>query len=323
MRRFLLTTSALVALVTASSLANAADPEAQGYFDYPTTFISFEGGYFFNASPENASFGSGYSSDADKLGSLDSLKPGAGGAQGRFELGQRLDDTWDFKVGLGMITQREDTSDTNFSVKPIPSELLVVSGTASAAQKIDMQIADIEVGYRPDDLGSLQTRLFGGFRGLHAQTELTLEGTSNFSLGTFNGADKLGGGFDGQATDDVFVLGPRVGVDLALPVNGHDVALVGSASGSVLFGTVESSTGWAGGSESSSDSLTVWNVEGMAGMSVGIGERANLTFGYRVAEFGGLTVDRSDVDKMGDFSGDGQSDLLLHGPFARVTIEIP
>jgi len=72
-----------------------------------------------------------------------------------------------------------------------------------------------------------------------------------------------------------------------------------------------------------SETETIWNVEGMAGVSFGIGENADLTLGYRAALFSGLMSDRSDVEWGGDFSDDGRSDLLVHGPFARLIVEIP
>ena len=61
----------------------------------------------------------------------------------------------------------------------------------------------------------------------------------------------------------------------------------------------------------------------MAGMAFVVGDNATLTIGYRAAQFGDLMADRSDIDNDGPFSDDGPSDLLVNGPFARLTIEIP
>jgi hypothetical protein len=60
----------------------------------------------------------------------------------------------------------------------------------------------------------------------------------------------------------------------------------------------------------------------MAGLSMAISEGANLTLGYRAAEFGGLVNERAKLGGL-TFTGKGQSDLLVHGPFARLTMELP
>ena len=295
MKRFLLTTTAIAALAAHVHLAHAAD--ATGYADFPSAFISFEGGYYFNASPENVDF----DDDDFELGNLDSLRPGEGGWQGRFEFGQRLNEEWDYKLGLSAIfLGSESTSDS--------------AENSEASQETNLQILDLEVGYHATAIDGIDARLFVGARGLHAASETSWQADD----------DKLG-----QFNDEVYAIGPRIGVDLAVPLDTHDVALVGSLSGSLLFGTVDSDVSYRDDvfypdfDIDTMDTQTIWNVEAMAGVAFGIGERADLTLGYRVAEFGGLTVDRSDIDKTGDFSTNGQSDLLLHGPFARLTVEIP
>lgn len=294
MRRFLLTSTAIAALAAHVHLAHAAD--ATGYADYPSAFISFEGGYFFNASSENVDFDD---TDSD-LGNLDSLTPGGSGWQGRFEIGQRLNETWDYKIGLSAIALGSDSTDDG-------------SVNADASQDMDLQILDLEAGYHMGGMDAVDARIFAGVRGLHARSDTSWQ----------SDADKLG-----QFEDEVYALGPRIGVDLAVPMDTHDIALVGSVSGSLLFGTVDSEVSYRGEFYNdydidTTDTQTMWNVEGMAGVAFGIGERADLTLGYRVAQFGDLAVDRSDIDKTGDFSANGQSDLLLHGPFARLSVEIP
>ncbi|MCA3574000.1 MAG: hypothetical protein IOC86_08780 [Aestuariivirga sp.] len=296
MRRFLLATTAIAALAAHVQMAQAAD--ATGYADYPSAFISFEGGYYFNASQENVDF----DDDDSELGNLDSLRPGGNGWQGRFELGQRLNETWDFKIGLSAIALGSDSTDDN-------------DARSDASQDMDLQILDLEAGYHLGGMDSVEARLFAGVRGLHARSQTSWHADEGDKLGEFD--------------DEVYALGPRVGVDLAVPMDTHDIALVGSVSGSLLFGTVDSEASYRGDpifndyDTDTTDTQTLWNVEGMAGVAFGIGERADLTLGYRVAQFGDLAVDRSDVDKAGDFSANGESDLLLHGPFARLTVEIP
>lgn len=310
MRKALLATTAILALFAHAKLAMAADADSVGYVDYPTAFLSFEGGVVIDSSPANTEF----AVDDEKLGVLDSLQPGDWGGEVRVEMGQRLDSHWDYKVGLAAIFLNEDQTSghVDFGLGP---------GHSEASQKTSLQIIDAEVGYRPDDMGQIQARLFAGVRGLLAQTENDWsynDGASN------TGTDDKMGEFD----DNVYAIGPRIGVDLVVPVESSGISLVGSASGSVLFGSVESDYAYrndSGGSSftSTSDSQTIWNVEGMAGVSFDVGEHADLILGYRAAEFGGLMVDRSDIDSSGNFSDDGTSNLLVHGPFARLTVEIP
>ena len=296
-RQYFLTSTAIIALAVSFELAepaHASDIEPVGNLDLPTAYISFEGGIFFDASSSNIRF----DKDDSKLGDLGSLQPGDWGGQGRFELGQQLNNDWDYRVGISAVFLSEDTSSHN---------------EAEASQKTDLQTLDLEVGYRPEDVGPVQSRLFAGLRGLHSSTEADW---------SYDGAnDKVG-----EFNDDVYAIGPRVGADLLIPLNSSDVALVGSASGALLFGNVESSYDYRGrGSELTrwSNSETIWNVDAMAGVSFGIGETANLTLGYRASRYWGLMSDRSDIQADGDFSKDGRSDLLVHGPFARLTVAVP
>lgn len=294
MKKFLLTTTAIIALATQIKLVRAADIDPVGNMDFPTTFLSFEGGVMFDASPSDVSF----DEDDAKLGDLGSLQPGDWGGYGRVELGQRMSADWDYKVGVAAVFLSEDS----------------VSGEdAEATQKTSLQILDAEIGFHPKDIGAIQPRLFAGIRGLHSISETHWAKDDHIKLGEFD--------------DDVFAIGPRIGLDLVIPLDSTNLSLVGSASGSVLFGSVDSSYNYT--NKGSDDltrwnaSQTIWNLEGMAGVSLDVGESADLTLGYRAAQFSGLMSDRSDIDKNGDFSEGGTSDLLVHGPFARLTVSIP
>ncbi len=299
MRKFLLTTTAIVSFAAQIHFARAADVEPSHNLDFPATFISFEGGIFFDASPSNISF----DEDSLKLGDLNPLNPGDWGGQGRFELGQSLGSDWDYKVGVSAVFLGEDSSSDD---------------DAKAAQKTSLQTVDLEIGYRPSDIGGLKTRIFGGLRGLHSDSEADWSYDFPSRNGEFN--------------DEVYAIGPRIGVDILIPLQAANVSLIGSASGSALLASMESSyefdgfnlfdgfdwelTRW-------SDTKTIWNVDAMAGVSFGVGDDADLTIGYRAAQFSGLIGDRSEIAFNGEFSKDGTSDLLVHGPFARLTVEIP
>jgi hypothetical protein len=110
----------------------------------------------------------------------------------------------------------------------------------------------------------------------------------------------------------------------------HQIGLVGSLSGSVLFGdrtTHEDSdntfSSFLGDNNHFSDSQTIWNVDAMVGVQMAVGERAALTIGYKGQQFGDLAAARSDVEKTGHFENDGSTDVLVHGPFASLTVAIP
>ena len=292
MKKLLLSTTAILALAIHMQVACAADLDPVGNADLPTTFISIEGGTLFDASASNVSF----DGTDEKLGHLDPLKPGDWGWQGRFELGQQLDSAWDYKLSAAAMSLNDDQSS---------------HGKATASQNTSLQIIDAEVGYRPDDVGLLQTRVFAGVRGLHSTAE------SNWA---YNEDQKLG-----QFNDEVYAIGPRIGVDLALPIESTGVSLVGSGSASLLLGNAQSNYDYHAILERQTrrnGSDTIWNVEAMAGVSFALGENADFTLGYRAAQFGGLLSNHSAINSDGTFNDDGHSDLLVSGPFARLTVEI-
>jgi len=309
MKKFLLTTTAIVAFATHLQLARAAEVEPIGSMDYRETFMSFEGGLVFDASPANSDF----DNDSDKLGTLASLQPGDWGGQGRFELGQQLSNNWDFKITAASTflshNDEKESVDTSTS-----------TGVAEASQKTSFRTFDVEVGFQTDGFGSIDARLFAGARAMHSTTELDW----NFEGDVI----KLGDTTEhGEFRDDVWAIGPRVGVDLAVPLNSTSVSLVGSASGSLLYGNGRSQYDYDGDDRGEhtdwSDSEKIWNVEVMAGVALDIDDNAALTIGYRAARFADLVAERSEIQSDGNFDKGGTSDLVVHGPFARLAIEIP
>ncbi len=312
MRRGLLSSCGYLVLMLAASNLHAADADLQGPSLGPTTYITFEGGYLFDDSPTNAD----YDNDDAKLGDLDSLRPGDDGGQFRFAIGQVFDSGWDYKVALSAILLSKDKSSADYDVD-LPFPLPDAEGTAKAEQDLTIGIADVELGYRPDhDMGGMNLRVFGGVRGIYSSTERQFETDDKF------------GDITGSYEDQLFAGGPRIGLDLMLPVSEpHQIAFVGSVSGSVLFGdrSVDEELETIAGSfpNDFSDSEIIWNVEAMAGVQVAVGERAALTIGYRGQQFGDLVAKRSDIDKGGDYDQDGSGNVLLHGPFAGLTVEIP
>lgn len=291
MRRGLLSSCGYLVLMLAASQAHAADVESTSAGSI--TLLTFEGGYLFNDSQRNLSF----DPDDDKLGNLDSLRPGDDGGQFRFEIGQVFDSGWDYKVALGAILLGDDK--TSASAPDAP-------GSSEAESSLVIEMIDLELGYHTDP-GGVDLRLFGGVRALHARNEQRWDYNDGEKVGTYD--------------DDVYAAGPRVGLGLTMPVSDqHQLALVGSVSGSVLFG--DRSSRESGSDDRFSESETIWNVDAMAGVQIAVAEHAALTIGYKGQQFGDLTPGRSDVEKSGDYDSDGSKDVLVHGPFASLTLAI-
>ena len=274
--------------------------------------MSFEGGYLFDGSSSNVQF----DPDDDKLGNLDFLKPGDDGAQFRFELGQVYDLGWDYKLALGAIVLGNDktSSDYDIDVPFFPD----IVGSATGKQDLSIGIADLEMGFRPDmNAGGLDLRVFGGVRAIKTTNEGQWLASDNYG-------DKVG-----SYEDEVWAVGPRIGLDATMPIEDqHQIALVGSVSGAVLFGKRSTDEGLGtvigSGGNSFSELETVWNLDAMAGLQVPIGERAAFTFGYKAQKFWNLVAGRSDVETfLGDYDSDGSKDVLVHGPFLNLTVEIP
>jgi len=292
MRRGLLSSCGYLVLMLAASQAHAADVEPVSVG--PTTFISIEGGYLFNDSDHNVN----YDNDDDKLGDLDSKRPGDDGGQFRFEFGQVFDSGWDYKLAVGAIILSNDKVSTEYDDGTIVVPgigLIDLSGEARSKQNLEIGIADAELGYHSDP-GGMDLRFFGGVRAIYSDND------SGFKTDNTGGGDK-----SGEYEDEVWAVGPRVGLDLTMPVSDeHRFALVGSVSGSVLFGEREEEEeannifGLLGADleNSSTESVTVWNVDAMAGVQLAISNNAALTIGYKGHQFGDLVQSRTDIDKV-------------------------
>ena len=314
MRRTLLSSCGYLVLMLAASNLSVSSAQAQSTQDQavgPTTILSFEGGYLFNDSSSNVHFDPDNDKIGNHLGNLDSLTPGKDGGQFRFELGQVYESGWDYKVALGAILL--DNDDTSGEYEYSCGLFCADTDIATAEQKQKLGIADLELGFRPDtSLGGLDVRFFGGIRAIRSSNEGQFE------------ADKVG-----SYDDSLWAVGPRIGLDAVLPIEDqHQLSFVGSLSGSVLFGdrsTDESLTTIIGPlSRSFSESETVWNVDAMAGLQMPVGERASLTLGYKAQQFWNLVSGRSDVESFfGTYTDEGNKDVLVHGPFLKLTVEVP
>jgi hypothetical protein len=303
-RRKLLASCSYAALAVSLSLAlggsaDAADMTAErfeGAFAGAATTISVEGGIFYNQSDSNLGF-----DPDDKLGDMDDLDPGGDGWHTRVDLSRTIDPMWDMSAGLGVLGLNL-SEDSFFGV--------------SAEQDLSVGLADVVVGYNAETESAVDLRLFGGFRGLYASNEAFWE--------------EFGDETDGTFEDTTWSIGPRAGVDLAVPVDpSTGVKFVGSLSAAALFGTRQSDFDYVDNvtpansfSTSGSEMTTIWNFEAMAGLNMPLGNNAHLTTGYRVQSFHNLVADRSDVNDDGSYVDDGDSDLIVHGPFMTLNVAL-
>jgi hypothetical protein len=194
----------------------------------------------------------------------------------------------------------------------------------SAKQDLKIGLADVDVGFRPEMSSQLDVRLFGGVRGMVAAND------ASWNVSGIVSDDKFG-----QFDDETWAIGPRVGVDLFMPIESErGIGLVGSLSGAALFGKRSTDYDYYALDfstpditvntikDSFSESATIWNVDAMAGVSVPLTEGATLTLGYKAQSFQNLVAKRSDVNSDGSYSDDGDGDVLIHGPFVKLTVPL-
>jgi hypothetical protein len=303
-RRRLLTSCSLAALAVSLSLvlgddAQAADISAERFeaaHAGAITTISVEGGILYNQSDSNLGF-----DPDDKLGDMDDLDPGGDGWHTRVDLTRTIDPMWDMSAGLGVLGFNL-SEDSSLGV--------------NAEQDLSVGLADVVVGYKAETESAVDLRLFAGFRGLYASNEAYWE--------------EFGDEKDGTFEDTTWSIGPRAGVDLALPVDlSTGAKFVGSLSAAALFGTrqsdfdfVNNATPSENFSTNGSEFTTIWNFEAMAGLNTPLGNNAHLTTGYRVQSFHNLVADRSDVNDDGSYVDDGDGDLIVHGPFVTLSVTL-
>jgi hypothetical protein len=265
----------------------------------PPWWASFEGGFNFSAGDRNMAFDPG----DDKLGELDALRSGDDGFEARLEFGKTIDPVWDFKAGLGIVWLGDDSDGE--------------PATSAAEQNLGIALGDLEMGYRPQLAAPMDIRFSGGVRGLAAS------GRSGWSG---DGSDKVG-----EFNDETWAIGPRVGLDVLLPVDEErGLSLVGSVAGAALFGQRRTTYDYLDSGnppavqKSYSESVSIWNVDVSAGVNKTLSGGANFTVGYKAQAFQNLSANRYDIgsDDVNDYVEDGHRDVLVHGPFLKFTVPL-
>lgn len=268
-------------LIAAAPAANAADmpvmppPEVS-----PINYLSIEGGpvWLHEALDE-----SGAEVDGDKFGDIDDQD----GFYAAISYRRLFNPNWDWQI-TGTATWFDELSDSADAFN------------SRVRSDLDFQTIDLDAGYHFN--GNPLTRFLFGIRVLHSDDSLRFT------------AD---GGRDERFDAEGWAFGPRVGFQSETMLGNSNFGFVAEASGSILFGSfdVDTFTSETDTSSSSSDSRTLYNLEGLAGLSWHASDRLIFTAGYRLQQWWNLREGTS-VSSDG-FTLTADDDPLVHGPFLR------
>jgi hypothetical protein len=304
---------------------------APAYLDH--WFFSLEGGYMFRNGGNNVTFDPADSLAGGGPPGLGILPPiGPGHAGGTFALwaGRTFGPQWDWAVGY-----RDTLLGTSHATvaTTLPLNLLGTFNNLSdtASSSLRFQTFDAEVGYRVPQWSWANVRVFAGPRVLNAHQEITYS--------YLNASDAVGGTFTklGNFDHDISLwgVGPRVGLDASVPLfQGVPVTLDLSGSGSAIFSRTTHDFNFAfnnqtfpapitgSGASHITSSHTVYDLEASAGLSYHVGHGATVEAGYQVQQWYRLATSVNSASSAGDFV-EGRTNVLVHGPFAKITVELP
>mgnify|MGYP001151585567 CR=1 FL=1 len=267
-------------LAVATTSASAADlAEAPPPEFSPLTYISIEGGPVWSNSSLNEP-------NRDKFGDIDD----ANGFYAAATLRRMFNPSWDWQItGTG----------TWFSTLDAKGEF------SEAHSDLDFQTVDLDLGYHVN--GNPLTRLLFGARLLHSNDSLDYI----YGDGGFN--------FDYSYEAEGWAIGPRVGLQSETMLGGSQFGFVAEGSGSVLFGSFDVDRhDWDSGGSSSSQSRTVYNLEGLAGLSWHPSTNVAFTIGYRAQQWWNLR-EGAGINADG-YRLEADEDVLVHGPFLRAAV---
>ncbi len=286
-------------------------------------FFSLEGGYAANASPSNL----GFSPSDPYLSYLTPLRPGAGGGFVGATIGHTMGPEWDAALSYHatLFGKSSETAAAN-----LPAFFPVTSSTlaASASSGLWYQTFDVEVGYHPPARLAENVRVFFGPRILTAH--------SSINYGFNNSGTDGGGTFDklGNFSHDIDLagIGPRAGFEASVPLafTNAPITFDVSGAGSAIFTVVQDSYSYSssavtptvtGGADSEHHPV-VYGLEGKAGLSYHMNGSTTLEAGYQVEQWYNLATSVSLATDTGVYQG-GYSNVLSHGPFGKITVELP
>lgn len=161
---------------------------------------------------------------------------------------------------------------------------------------LKFQTIDFDFGYHLE--ANPLNRFFFGVRALHLDDQMSLV-ENGFQFGYY---DSKGWAF-----------GPRAGVQTETMLGASQFGLVAEGAGSILFGAFDSNN--IDEDIRSDDNRTVYNLEGLAGLSWHATQHFTVTAGYRVQKWWNLRDGAAMTD--GFYSVSADEDPLIHGPFLR------
>lgn len=324
------------ALCLAPIAARAADlplpAPAPVYAEMPPAtggpWISVYGGYLFNESDTVADFTNG--DEFDKLGGLGRLDPGDDGWTGGLEVGSPLVSGFDLQASFNAVYF--DTDESRDSGGLFFEDIPLGEGEAHASSDFDYQYIDLELGYRPGIVGG-NLRLFAGPRFLHAAQDIDYSYDNSIFIPVMGigEVDKFGN-FDHDT--ELWGIGPRIGAEAGIPLGNSRASLNLAGAGSVIFSNVDHDYDFefdklgadGSGDDDLDDSRTVYNLEASAAVSYNVTNAVSFELGYQGQKWWNLTTTLDEIDD-GDADGSAsvllsQGDVLVHGPFARITVKL-
>lgn len=218
-------------------------------------------------------------SGADKFGDIDDQD----GFYGAITYRRMFNPNWDWQI-TGTATWFDELESSGAFATKLTSDL-------------DFQTIDLDAGYHFN--GNPLTRFLFGLRVLHSEDSLSY--------------DDAGPVFTYDA--EGWAVGPRVGVQSETMLGSSNFGFVAEASGSILFGSFDVDTSDVFSSEESSDSRTIYNLEGLAGLSWHASDTWTFTAGYRLQQWWGLR--EGTRVEVGDYALSADENPLIHGPFLR------
>ena len=302
------TRAALLLSVSALCLSAVPDRVSAQTLDNEL-FVSVYGGYLFNESDKNVSF----ADTEDRLGGLSDLAPGEDGHQIGGAIGVPLSERFDFRAAF----TGESFSDDEKSVEDYGR----VGSFAEANSHFSLRYLDLELGYRPGVVGMGNIRLFAGPRIINAFNSVD----AFYFEPREEGPDKIG---DYEANTEVWGIGPRVGAEGGFKFGDSGVSLFLMGAGSAIFSHVDredrrQETFESDFEDDSSDTRTVYSLEGKIALGYDMTPSVNFQIGYQAQQWWNLLDNIEINSNSGTIERDGTADVMTHGPFARITVKLP
>jgi Legionella pneumophila major outer membrane protein precursor len=326
----------LAVFLANSELVEAADMGARPSFVGKAApyqdrgFISVEGGYWFNGSESSLAFDRG----DELVNVLGPTRPGRNGWTAAIAFGRTFGPQWDWAVAYRYTSLKTDSVAGSRFEASLSFPPTTESTSASASNRLWYQHLDLELGYRPPEAQSAGIRLFVGSRILNARQRMHYEYSqlATQSFDGFNTASKLGT-FDHDV--NLWGVGPRAGLQASVPLAQTPWSFNASASASMIFSRVQRDFAFnflkedfspfvdsGAGATSYRTWRTVYNLEGSVALGYQLGNAAQLQVGYQVQQWWSLATRIYVADSEGHLQA-SQSDVLTHGPFAKITVALP